>query len=817
MLGVMALLIFRSASATHLRAGNITVTRTACNTNQVVVNLHVFTKWATQVKFGGGTLNFGDGTTMILDPRPNPPVIALNDNGNIGDVEVSVPHTYASPGTYTISYTEQNRDQGILNMDNSVNIPFFLQTQIAVDPLIGCNNSPVLQVPPVDQGCTGVSWSYNTAAYDADGDSLSYSLSVPGKGASYDASGNFLSAIPVDGYRLPNEIGFYNSIGISYPQANEGGNGPPVFYINPTTGTIVWDAPGAAGEYVISILVKEWRKKSGQWVMLGFVESDLQILIEDCKNKRPHLLALASECVEAGALVKTVINATDPDGNAGDSLAIQLYSPALALGASYSPPTTSLLTPAWQPALTPTQQAQVQFTWQTDCSDVAPQPYPIVTKAFDNGAVRLATFAITSLHVVAPSPQWVGVSVAPDQRSAQLTWQSYTSAHVGVSNSSVIQIWRKVGSNPFVPGTCTTGMPDSAGYELQAQVPITATTYTDTHLAAGAKYCYRLVAVLKSSTGLPAPGIASQETCLPTLLVKAPVMTAVTIDVTDSEAGQITVRWRSPVQADKIQFPPPYSFQVLRAVNSTATGDLKAAHTGKLADSVFVDTKMNTLSPNIFYYRVVAYSSNGNVIDSAAVASSVLLTATASNKKIELRWKGTLPWSNNTKEYPMHLIYRGQGNVKTVSDLSLIDSVDVGRNGMVYLDSGQYHATPLVENQSYRYVVMTRGSYASGLLKSPLINFSEISSSVFAITETTSVPSDVTLYPNPIENSMKIKGMAGEVIWVQGFDATGKIFDILLTTNESGYEADVTHLPTGLCLVRVQTTLKTYQFKFLKK
>src|SRR5882762_4263950 len=210
------------AGATHLRAGDITLTRLSCSSYQYTITLHVYTKWGTPVKFGGGTLNFGDGSKpLITDSRPNPPKIADTDDGGIGEVIYSVNHTYSGGGSYLITYYEQNRNSGILNIDNSVETPFFIQTLIVIDPLLGCDNTPELLVPPIDQGCTGVAWFHNPGAFDPDGDSLSYELFVPKQAYGVDVSG----------YVIPNSKKFYDAAGIPYSQANELASGPPTFSI----------------------------------------------------------------------------------------------------------------------------------------------------------------------------------------------------------------------------------------------------------------------------------------------------------------------------------------------------------------------------------------------------------------------------------------------------------------------------------------------------------------------------------------------------------------------------------------------------------
>ena len=90
-----------------------------------------------------------------------------------------ITHKFPGPGEYTITFREFNRNADILNMSNSVNTPFYVETTIVIDPLLACNSSPVLLVPPVDKGCTGKRYVHNPGAYDPDGDSLAYHFTIP--------------------------------------------------------------------------------------------------------------------------------------------------------------------------------------------------------------------------------------------------------------------------------------------------------------------------------------------------------------------------------------------------------------------------------------------------------------------------------------------------------------------------------------------------------------------------------------------------------------------------------------------------------------
>lgn len=723
--------------ATHLRAGDIFVKRLSCSSREVQITINVYTRdFPGSVKFGTGGLdvvNWGDGTTTIVSPVTNPPIIAYVDNGAVGKVTVTYTHTYQFPGRYIISYNEQNRNAGILNISNSVNTAFYIESQVTIDAGVYCDNSPVMTVDPIDEGCTGVTWYHNPGAYDPDGDSLSFSLYVPKQGAVYNNDGSFLSASDVGGYQLPNNCNFYNAVGINCSAANQAQNGPPTFFIDPVKGTITWDAPGEAGEYNVAFVVTEWRKLYGVYYPIGFVERDMQIIIKDCHNLPPKLKVPKDTCILAGTVLKGLIFATDPDGapnggnrGLGDSVKIQAFSQLFGINPN---PATDSLDGVWQPTFTATQQAMLKFLWKTSCDHVREQPYQVVFKATDNGAPPAASFAVWNIKVVAPAPVWAGSSINPVQRSATLNWQAYAMQCAkanapGQTNAISMQIWRKVDTAPFTPSTCITGMPPYLGYTLIATVPIGNLTYLDKTLAAGAKYCYRMVAVFPSSTS-DANSLVSTEVCFPPLQISSPIVTNVTVDKTDQASGQITVKWRSPFGVDKTNFPPPYSFEVWRANGISGSLNLTKVNPGKLTDSTYSDSPINT-TQNFYNYRILAYANNGNFIDSSFTASSVGLVLKPSLTQIKLDWSAMVPWSNRVTLYPYHRIYRGTTTAKLISDLTLIDSVNVNQYGFSYIDSGQYNHTPLSLTQTYWYAVMSRGSYGNPLLPAPLNNFSQI-------------------------------------------------------------------------------------------
>lgn len=690
------------AQATHLRAGEITVERVSCNGLTFRITITAYTNTGSPVKFSDGTLCFGDGVcfqTPTIENELRPELGA-----GIGFVQFETTHVFPGPGYYKITYKERNRNAGILNMTNSVGTQFFLETVITIDPFIGCDNSPRLLVPPIDKGCTGGAWYHNPGAYDPDGDSLSYEFTIPKQDKN----------VAVNGYLDPNVKEFYDKIGLNYAASNETQNGPPTFTINPVTGTIIWDAPGAPGEYNIAFKIIQWRKIGGVWKQIGYVIRDMQIIIEDCKNQRPELTVPQDICVEAGTTISENIFGDDPDPL--DSLKIEAYSDVFTLN-----PSRATFLPNPPKFQAPPRPISTTFNWITTCDHVKDQPYQVVFKISDKSAQgsSLVQFKTWRIKVIGPKPVWKTATLDLATRSAKLEWQPYFCQ----ANAEKMEIWRRVDSFAGAPGPCITGMPDSFGYTKIATVPIGTTKYTNAGLASGAKYCYRLVAVFPLPKG--GNSIVSQEICLPPFTADRAVITNVTIDKTDPTNGQITVKWRSPFDIDKTSFPPPYSYKVYRAEGFSGKINITETFPGTRTDSIWVDAGINTRDV-IYNYRVLGFDNNGFKIDSSALASSVRLEIKPKFKQLELVWAANVPWSNKTFDYPWHRIYRGPAGA-TESQLVLIDSVNINQKGFYYLDSGQYNNVPLKNSDTYCYRIMTRGSYGNPKIKAPLINFSQIS------------------------------------------------------------------------------------------
>ena len=192
---LMALILVSGEThATHIRAGEIRVERiSATSLTYRFTVIAIRDSGGGQVPFGLGNFSFGDGRVIenirdvferrAVDDNGNPIVTSFEITDLGDDLELNVfvvEHTYpsASP-SYLIGYREENRNEGVLNLANSVNTAFFIDAQLRIDPIFGINNSPVMTVLPIDRGGQFVAFFHNPGAFDPDGDSLSYQLVVP--------------------------------------------------------------------------------------------------------------------------------------------------------------------------------------------------------------------------------------------------------------------------------------------------------------------------------------------------------------------------------------------------------------------------------------------------------------------------------------------------------------------------------------------------------------------------------------------------------------------------------------------------------------
>ncbi|MEM9024393.1 MAG: gliding motility-associated C-terminal domain-containing protein, partial [Bacteroidota bacterium] len=467
-------------------------------------------------------------------------------------------HTFPGPFEYTITVEDPNRNQGILNIPRSVTVPFFIATNLRIDQIAGSSTSPILTNPPIDQGCVNVPFEHNPGAYDPDGDSLSYALSV-----CFTTGGQVVA-----GYVLPNEFD---------PGPNNN------LSVDPVTGTVLWDAPTAVNNpnggpdlYNLCFRIDEWRNG----IRIGSVLRDMQIAIENCNNQPPVIQPLDEICVLAGDLIEVPVNAIDLNGDR-----VELSASGEPFEVASSPalfPNTPLSNPVSQ-----------VFRWQTNCDHVRNQPYQAVFKATDdNSVVQLADFEALRIRIISLPPKNPGAQ--PTGNAITLTWDP-----VSCTNATGYKVYRRIDSIGFVPDSCQPGVPESTGYVKIATVEGAETgSFVDNNgglgLVHGQRYCYLLVACFPGG----GESIASEEFCAE-LIRDRPVMTRVSVEATDVRAGRMHVEWARPTEIDTLSaFPGPYRYNIYRTTDRSAgftfVAQTSASATLFQSETMYLDTNLNT-------------------------------------------------------------------------------------------------------------------------------------------------------------------------------------------------------------------------------
>jgi len=636
--------IITSVFATHERAGEIIYTHIDGFTYEV--RIITYTYAPSPADRPELEIKWGDGTSSIL-----PRTVKIDLTQVIRRNEYVGQHTYAGSGIFNISLEDPNRNYGIVNIPNSVNIPFFIETELVINPFLGVNNSVQLLNPPLDYGCVNRLYVHNPNAYDTDGDSLSYKLTVC-RGA---------GGLPIPGYTLP-------------PASNS-------FTIDEFTGDLVWDLPTIQGEYNIAFIVEEWRL--GQ--RIGYVTRDLQIQIVACENEPPEIDPVEDTCVITGDVLSLEFHATDPDGDKvvlsatgspflqNQNSAVMIPNPAYGIG-----------------------EVNADFSWATNCTHIQKAPHIVYLKAKDTLTdVNLSAYSSFGIRVVGPPPEVV--EAMPIGNSITLKWNTYD-----CENSSGYAIYRKSAYFGFIPGYCETGVPAYTGYTKIAQTEsILDTVLLDDNQGAGLvhgiEYCYMVTALFPNG----AESKASVELCA-TLKKDLPVITNVSIEETNINNGSVYVAWSKPTELDPVITPGPFQYKILQQDNSGGSDFVEVETYYNLDDTIFIKDGLNTLDLK-YRYKIDFYNSDPDnffFIGTTVTAPSIYLNATGSDKSVLLTWNEDVPWINEKS-----IIYREHqvsGEFDSIGWSAIPEFTDTGlNNGEEYCYKiktiGKYSASGLVE------------------------------------------------------------------------------------------------------------------------
>ncbi|MFN2429771.1 MAG: gliding motility-associated C-terminal domain-containing protein [Cryomorphaceae bacterium] len=655
--------------ATHNRAGAITYVHIAGNTYEITVK--TCTKTSAPADRPFLPISWGDGSP--IDSLEREDVIIFPGNANAQENIYRKVHTFPGAGTYEICVSDPNRNAGVQNISNSVLVPFAIKTTLRISAAIAPNNSVYFTNSCLQDACIWQPWVYNPGAVDPDpNDSLVFRL-VPSQGPD-------CVPLPDEVYEYPNEV---------EPEATPV-NPNTDLTIDSETGTIIWDSPQKLGEYNLAFIVEEWRNG----ILIGTVLFDMQITVDNCDNTPPEIEPIQDTCVEAGQTLNVELLASD---NEGDN--IEFSGLGAPFNVSDSP--AEIVQDGTIPA--PGEEfVDAEFVWNTNCSHVQLSPFQATIQATDNGSgtdlVAIETFNIT---VVAPAPE--NLVAEPLGSSINLSWDP------SICDQAVAyKIYRRINPYGFIPDFCETGVPEYTGYvEIATVEGHQNTTYTDDdEIIFGRENCYMVVACFADG----AESYASEEICAE-IRFEIPIIKKNSVGVT-AEAGVDTVMWRGPIELDLDVFPGPYQYRLLRSTGYGQATELVLesdveADLNDLPDSYISDNGdlINTRD-TAHTYRVELYS-NGELAAESNLASSLYLELIPNDNQMEITWREELPWLNF--EYD---IYR---QTDEAGDFDLIATSDT----VGYVDTG------LVNNRTYCYYIVSRGSYFAVEENDTLINYSQ--------------------------------------------------------------------------------------------
>jgi gliding motility-associated-like protein len=672
---IIFLLIPLLASATHNRGGEITYKHLFGLTYEFTIA--TCTKTSSPADRPELEISFGDRTLDTVQRLSVTPIAGYDAQKNVYVIQ----HSYVGSGTFFICVSDPNRNGGILNVGGAVgsdNVAFSISSQIVISPFIGAPNNSVTfeDCPCPEYACAGFPYCYNPEAVDIDGDSIGYSL-----------------AIPLDDGCTP------LILGVNYFYPDDFG-GP--ITLDPITGDFCWNNPTMIGEFNIAILVTEYRNGAE----IGNVLRDIQItVITGCSNFPPIIDPIPDTCVVAGSNISFSVLATDSD--AGDN--VSLDASGLPFIVTSSPANFASVT-----GLSP--QSSI-FSWNTNCSHIRLADYQVFFSAEDNGVPELSSTEAMNIKVVPPSP--TSLLATPLGNTINLSWNGGPC----VSQCEGYNIYRSV--NPLsIPNDPCCYNPDLSLYNYDLIGTISSsgiTTYVDNdNLAIGNQFCYVVTGIYDNGLLESCPS----DTSCTSLVQDVPVITHVTVNITDVAAGEDSIMWAKPTELDTLAVPGPYHYKVYHGTGFAGANTLVFTTTSaaslSLVDTFFVHTGINTVD-DANNYRVELYATVAGVPDSLVGttndASSVYISTVPNDNKIDLSWTEIVPWINTEYE-----VYRADSFTGTYV---LLDTAYTNS----YSDSG------LVNGNDYCYYVRSFGGYSVPGIVYPILNRSQ---------RTCDVPVDLT-------------------------------------------------------------------------
>jgi gliding motility-associated-like protein len=272
-----------------------------------------------------------------------------------------------------------------------------------------CNSSPAFSNKPVPFACVGQQYCFNHGAFDADGDSLVYSLITP-----YQNATTTVNYIPP--FTPTNPL-----------------TSVPAISFNSQTGDICM-TPQNLEVTVMAVLVQEYRNG----VLIGSVERDIQITVLNCNNNLPSLTGINGSndfntTVCAGDQLCFYINSTDVDASQN----VTMNWDTSITGATFS------ISGGSRPTGT--------FCWTPSVADISNNAYCFTVLVHDNACPMEGTQVFSYCITVTG----INVNAGPDQ-SIACNGQATISAGATGGTGNYTYLWNNgvtTASQVTGPGT----------------------------------------------------------------------------------------------------------------------------------------------------------------------------------------------------------------------------------------------------------------------------------------------------------------------------------------------------------------------------
>ena len=281
--------------------------------------------------------------------------------------------TFPHPGNWTISYEECCRNSALLNMNPNCH---YFYTNIMVDSL---NSSPQFLNPPIVVAQENVPFFYNPLPYDADGDSIAWSLDIP-----LDCSN-----VPSTNYTLPPSDTLLP------------------FSLNNITGEVSF-LPKLIGNFQVSVRVHEYRNG----VEIGTISRDMQIIVVPSINS-PAAAILNTNIPSGGNKIYNL----SPGANA--TMTVNVYDPdlqAITITAA-GEPFGLAVNPAQYTINNGTSSASFSFNWTPLPSQARQAPYLV---SFRTEEFYAPYYFQSDLTLALRVGNFTGIEIAEERKIMEL-------------------------------------------------------------------------------------------------------------------------------------------------------------------------------------------------------------------------------------------------------------------------------------------------------------------------------------------------------------------------------------------------------------